>query len=63
MRFFQRNKYDPKKTEKNIENTNAWRLKTLPILLTPEMEDFLRLGILYVPGRDKKYRPIVMTNW
>jgi hypothetical protein len=53
MRFLQGNKFDIRKTENNIENTNAWRLRTTPVLLTPEMEDFLRLGVIYISGRDK----------
>jgi hypothetical protein len=63
FRFLESNNFDYQKTLASIASHNDWRRETLPVLLTPEMDSFLRSGAVYLFGRDKRYRPIILTNW
>ena len=39
-----------------------WRSKFLPAKFTQNVNDFLNSGIVYVHGRDSKFRPTIILN-
>lgn len=49
-------------TYKALKVHEDWRVANKPILLTPEIQATLDSGIIYMTGRDHRYRPIVVMN-
>jgi len=45
-----------------IEHQEFWA-KELPIILNEDMRKVLDSGIIYIHGRDKWFRPIMVYNW
>lgn len=47
---------------KALKEHEDWRQQNLPVQLTPEIQQLLESGIIYMCGRDNRYRPIVVMN-
>lgn len=47
---------------KAMKEHEDWRQLNLPVQLTPDVQQMLESGIIYMSGRDNRYRPIVVMN-
>ena len=56
------NDYDINVTFENIKFEIEWKKNNLPIELTDEINKILNLGFIYVHGRDKCFRPLIILN-
>ena len=55
-------KFNYDKTLQAIQEYMGWRKITFPIQITDKMQEYLNSGIVYVHGRDHRYRPIIIMN-
>jgi len=62
LRFIQGVGFDIKKAAVAIQSHMKWRRDTLPIQETPEIAAVVRDGIMYVHGRDHRFRPVMYVN-
>ena len=62
MRFLQATKYKTKKTVEAIQNHLQWREKSLPAVLNDASARLINSGFLYVHGRDRFFRPMLIIN-
>jgi len=62
LRFLQANHWKIDKTLNAIRDNDASRRERIPAQKTPFLEKFLHEGIMYIHGRDRMYRPIVVFN-
>jgi len=54
--------FDLNKSIKGITEYIAWRKETIPIPLTTVIEEYLNSGIIYMHGRDHRFKPILVLN-
>jgi len=62
LRFLIANHFNYDHTLKTILEYIEWKKANLPVKLTPAMTTYLNSGILYVHGRDNRFRPIIVMN-
>ncbi|CAI2371249.1 unnamed protein product [Moneuplotes crassus] len=62
LRFLNGNAFNVKKTYKNIVQHLEWREEMKPFILTQGDMQLLDKGFLYIHGRDKNFRPFLITN-
>jgi len=62
LRFLQATAFKLDKCLACVKEHSTWRQTKLPVQTTTEIEEFLKAGIIYVHGRDHRYRPIVVFN-
>lgn len=61
LRFLQASEYDIPKTYKLIKENNDW-LKTIPNTINKRIKDLLNYGFLYMYGRDRFFRPVIVVE-
>lgn len=54
--------YKTDKTLKAVKQYNEWVIKTLPVPFDDETRTFINSGLMYVHGRDHRFRPIIVFN-
>lgn len=54
--------FDMKKSINGIQEYIEWRKNTLPIEPTSTIMDYLNSGLLYMHGRDHRFRPLLYFN-
>jgi hypothetical protein len=62
LRFLQACSFKLDRTLACVKEHTTWRDTKLPQQKTSEVEEFLKSGVMYVHGRDHRYRPIVVFN-
>lgn len=62
LRFLYANNFKMDKTLASIKEHTVWRETCIPVKVDKPLLDFLNSGILYIHGRDHKFRPIVVLN-
>lgn len=62
LRFLQTGKFDFKSTFENIKKYVSWRIEHVPPKLSSLWEQLINSGFMYVHGRDKFFRPMVILN-
>lgn len=62
FRFLQAKKFDLKLALESLVEHGQWRKKNLPPILTDRVKESLEKGVLYICGRDCKYRPIMVLR-
>lgn len=45
-----------------MKEDEDWRQINIPVEYTPEIQQMLETGIIYMSGRDNRYRPIIIMN-
>ncbi|KAM3129449.1 hypothetical protein pb186bvf_018441 [Paramecium bursaria] len=61
LRFLQANNFKHQQTLQTMKQYEEYR-KTLPIPFDEEVQKFLNSGIIYIQGRDRRYRPLIVLN-
>ena len=62
MRFLYANKFNSKATYKNIISTLDFRREYMPCILNDEIKEIVDSGMMYLHGRDKCFRPIIVIQ-
>jgi len=62
LRFLQANGFKNDKTLHSVIAYDDFRKQKLPMKRNPKIESFIDAGILYIHGRDNRFRPIVVFN-
>ncbi|CAI2369390.1 unnamed protein product [Moneuplotes crassus] len=62
LRFLNGNSFDIKKTYENIIKHIEWRGEMKPFILSEGDMNLLDKGFIYIHGRDKNFRPILVIN-
>mmetsp|Transcript_35566 Transcript_35566/g.32050 ORF Transcript_35566/g.32050 Transcript_35566/m.32050 type:complete len:292 (+) Transcript_35566:118-993(+) len=62
LKFLHANQWNFDKAVKTIQEYLDWRKKNLPVNINGKIHDFLDSGIIYVHGRDNRFRPILVLN-
>lgn len=62
MLFLHEKNFKVEDAYKALKEDEDWRQLNLPVQLTPEIQQLLDSGIIYMTGRDNRYRPIVVMN-
>ena len=62
LRFLQATKYKTKKTVEAIQNHLQWRAESLPPVLNDASAQLINSGFIYVHGRDRFFRPMLIIN-
>jgi hypothetical protein len=62
IRMMYSGKFELKKSLKNLKDHLEWRASPDRGILSPKAYKYLEDGIMYISGRDKQYRPIVIIN-
>ena len=62
LRFLQVGRFDFNNTHKYIEKYTDWQKEHIPPVLSDLSEKIIRSGFMYIHGRDKHFRPLVVLN-
>mmetsp|Transcript_7108 Transcript_7108/g.6372 ORF Transcript_7108/g.6372 Transcript_7108/m.6372 type:complete len:167 (-) Transcript_7108:741-1241(-) len=62
MRFAYANRFDIPKGIEVLKNHIKWLKENDAYSLRPGSLELLKKGVIYLAGRDKKYRPIIVMN-
>lgn len=62
LRFLQASGFKIQDCIKLIRDSIEWKSTYFPFTLTPKAFELLNLGFVYVHGRDKEYRPIIVLK-
>ena len=62
LRFLQATDFNLSKTLEILEAYFAFKTKYLPVYPTASVKQLINSGFMYVHGRDKAYRPILVVN-
>jgi len=62
MRQLQANMWDHKGTLKSVVTTYEWQRDMFPLKMTPEVANLIKSGFLYVGGRDRNFRPLLIIK-
>ena len=62
LRFLQAGGFDNKASYEWLKNYVEWRISNIPPVLNDLCEELIRAGFLYIHGRDKKWRPLIVLN-
>jgi hypothetical protein len=62
LRYIKTDAFDPKSTFQQLQKYIEWRENNIPPVLNELSEQLIKSGFLYVHGRDKKFRPLVVIN-
>jgi hypothetical protein len=62
IKYMYSGKFELKKSLKNLKEHLEWRAIHEQSTLSPSAYKYLEDGILYISGRDKQYRPIIIIN-
>jgi len=62
LRFLQVSKFDFKNTYAYINKYVEWREQHIPPKLTDLCETLIKSGFMYVHGRDRRFRPLIVIN-
>jgi len=60
LRFLYANAFKNEKMLNAVKEHTAWREQKIPATFTESVKAFLEKGILYIHGRDNKFRPIIV---
>jgi len=62
LRFLIANRFNFDKALKTIQEYIEWQKWKLPVTLSPGVASLLDSGIMYIHGRDNRYRPLIVLN-
>ncbi|EGR31019.1 cral trio domain protein [Ichthyophthirius multifiliis] len=62
LRFLAANNYEKGNTVKSIIAYNEWMNSHFNLEVDQKMQSFLQEGIIYLSGKDHRYRPIIILN-
>jgi len=60
MRFLYANGFKNEKMLNAVKEHTTWREQKIPAAYTDSVKQFLEKGVLYIHGRDNKFRPIIV---
>jgi hypothetical protein len=62
LRFLTADEFKMTRTLEDVKEHSYWRDTLCPIQLSDRLKNFLNDGLLYIAGRDNKFRPIIVFN-
>ena len=62
VRFLQANNFDIKDTKKGIQSNFEWLNEIYPFNIDLKIKEILNSGLIYMYGRDKHFRPILIIE-
>jgi hypothetical protein len=62
LRQLQGHDYDMEKSFIDIKNEIIFKNEKLPIEINDDIRNVMKSGVLYIHGRDKNYRPLIVFN-
>jgi len=62
LRFLTADEFKMSRTFEDIKEHSYWRDTLCPIQLSDRLKNFLNDGLIYIHGRDNKFRPIIVFN-
>jgi hypothetical protein len=62
LRHLYASNFDNEKTYESMEKRQKFQKDTFPIRFSRDAQNMLKQGILYISGRDKCLRPILVFN-